>query len=57
MFFGCMDVITQLICNVPSWNFGGITFWAFSSLTSRDSRGFQLTPTGPKFERKWYGES
>ena len=26
------------------------------SLTSHDSRGFQLSPNGPEFERKWYGE-
>ena len=34
-----------------------ITNWANSSLTSHDSKGFQLSPIGPEFERKWYGES
>ena len=41
-------------------------FWKFwrnaqigqnSSLTSHDSRGFQLSPNGPKLEKRWYGES
>ena len=34
-----------------------ITIWAFSTLTSHDFRGFQLSPNGPEFERKWYGDS
>ena len=33
------------------------TNWGNSSLTSHDSRGFQLSKKGPEFERKWYDES
>ena len=33
-----------------------ISNWANSSLTSHDSRGFQLSPNGPQFEWKWYGD-
>ena len=33
------------------------TSWANSSLTSHDSRGFQLSPNDLEFERKWYGET
>ena len=33
-----------------------ITNLVNSSLTSDYSRGFQLSPNGPEFERKWYGE-
>ena len=31
------------------------TNWQKSSLASHDSRGFQISPNGPEFERKWYG--
>ena len=34
-----------------------ITNWENSILTSHDSRGFQLSPNDPEFERQWYGES
>ena len=39
------------------WILEKITNWENSSLTSHDTRGFQLLPNGLKCERKWYGES
>ena len=33
------------------------TNWENSSLTSHESRRFQLLPNGPECERKWYCES
>ena len=41
----------------PFGVFEKFTNWENSSLTSHDSRGFQISPNGLEFESKWYGES
>ena len=44
-------------CNVPFWKFQrNAQIGQNPSLTSHDSRGFQISPNGTKFERIWNGD-
>ena len=47
-----------VFCNIPILEFWRkLQIGQNSNLTSHDSKGFQLSPNVPEFERKWYGET